>query len=127
MLKPFVDWFIAEFGTEFLISTEQQRQNLIERGEKWLDSSVVGYGSNHVLRGAWAAWQCLYKKEIEPANARDDLFELLDNEHDVVLLESELDSVIYCILNALEIDAVGTRYCTKIHFANGESCQKPIR
>jgi hypothetical protein len=48
MTKEFIDWFIATFGAEFHISTEQQRQNLPSL--------------NHVFRGAWMAWQALYKE-----------------------------------------------------------------
>jgi hypothetical protein len=44
---------------------------------------------------------------IEPSKARDDLFELLDNEHGLSLVESQLDSIIYCVLNALKIKAIG--------------------
>ena len=58
---------------------------------------------------------------IESANARGDLFELMCDEHGLDLIESQLDSIIYCILNALEIDAVGTRFCTKVHYANSKN------
>jgi len=47
------------------------------------------------------------QKKIEPANARNDLFELMNQEHSLNLIESELDSIIYCMLNALNIKLTG--------------------
>lgn len=55
------------------------------------------------------AWQASQPQaKIEPADARSDLFDVMVQDHSVTLLESELDNIIYVVLNALKIKAVGT-------------------
>lgn len=47
----------------------------------------------------------VFKSEIiDPAKARDDLFELMDDKHDLTLSDYQLDNIIYCVLNALKIE-----------------------
>jgi len=49
------------------------------------------------------------KSQIEPANARDDLFDLMRKEYNMELIESELDSIIYCVLSSLKIKVDGEK------------------
>jgi len=70
--------------------------------------------SDNSLKIGWEGHES--QTEIEPANARNDLFELMAQEYNLPLIESQLDSIIYCVLNALELDVVGGVNCTKKHF-----------
>jgi len=49
------------------------------------------------------------KNPIEPVNARDDLFELTSQEYELSLIESELDSIIYCVLGSSKIKITGEK------------------